>query len=304
MKSTFTLYRVNCNDLAGHRIHVSLHITNPNPDGQTLFLPAWIPGSYLIRDFSRQIESIQAQSDGKAIAVTKQSNHIWQCEPTSGPLIVSYIVYAWDLSVRSAHVDETHAFFNGTSVFLGVTGQEHLPCHVELVEPQNTANWKVHTSLPEARQHPKAAKRHGFGMYEAPNYDALIDHPFELGTPQYIQFEAHGALHEMVFTGVIPNLDLERIANDTQKICEAQIELFEPKTKAVPFLDSSDRYVFMTMVTGNDYGGLEHRSSTALVASRRDLPTLIKRTPQKRGLPDVLGLSESRILPHLECKAN
>lgn len=291
MTLTPTLYRVHFNDLAGHRIHVSLHINAPNPNGQTLFLPAWIPGSYLIRDFSRQVERISAESKGKPVTITKTNNHTWHCEPVNGPLTVSYVIYAWDLSVRSAHVDETHAFFNGTSVFLGVAGQEDQPCLVDIVEPAHTKDWKVYTSMPEAKNHPQAALRHGFGVYEVPNYDALIDHPFELGTPQVISFKAHGALHEMVFTGIVPNLDLQRIADDTQKICEAQIEFFEPETKAVPFLDSSDRYVFMTMVTGDDYGGLEHRSSTALVASRRDLPTLNqKNTEKSEGYLSFLGL--------------
>ncbi len=236
MKPESILYRVNCDDLAGHRIHVSLHITSPDPDGQLLFLPAWIPGSYLIRDFSRQIESIHAESEGTEVALTKQGNHVWRCEPVSGALSVTYVVYAWDLSVRSAHIDETHAFFNGTSIFLGVAGQEYKPCLVDLVAPKDKKDWKAYTSLPEATGYPDAAKRHGFGLYRAPDYDALIDHPFELGTPQVVQFEAHGALHEMVFTGLIPNLDLQRIAADTQRICEAQIEFLSLKLRQPLFL--------------------------------------------------------------------
>lgn len=235
-------------------------------------MPAWIPGSYLIRDFARQVETITAQCNGKPVVITKTGNHTWRCAPCDGPLDLDYVVYAWDLSVRSAHVDETHAFFNGTSVFLGATGHTHRPCHILLCPPPHTSSWKVYTSLPLAAGHDKAAKRHGFGMYSAPDYDALIDHPIEMGTPQIVSFEAHGILHEMVYTGVIPNLDLERIAADTKKICEAQIEFFDPDEKAAPFLDSSDRYVFITMVTGDGYGGLEHRASTALMTSRRSLP--------------------------------
>lgn len=273
MKKEPILYSVTPFDPAGHRLKVRLTIQTPDPDGQELSLPAWIPGSYLIRDFSRQVETITAHSEETTVAIKKTGNHTWLCAPCAGPLVVDYCIYAWDLSVRGAHVDESHAFFNGTSVFLSVTGQAQQPCHVEICPPPHTGNWKVYTSLPEAQGHPKAASRHGFGMYVAPHYDALVDHPFELGTPQVISFTAHGALHEMVFTGVAPNLDLDRIAADTQKICAAQIALFEPVTKAVPFLDSSDRYVFMTMITGDGYGGLEHRASTALVASRHDLPT-------------------------------
>ncbi|MBP6018986.1 MAG: M61 family metallopeptidase [Burkholderiaceae bacterium] len=272
MENKTILYTVTPSDPAGHRLSVQLHIPHPDPQGQALFLPAWIPGSYLIRDFSRQVESIQASSGKHSVAVNKTGNHTWQCAPCTGPLTLDYTVYAWDLSVRSAHVDETHAFFNGTSVFLGVQDQTQDACMLLLNPPPHTADWKVYTSLPEANLHPQAAARHGFGMYQAPDYDALIDHPVEMGTPQVISFQAGGALHEMVFTGVAPNLDLERIAADTQKICAAQIEFFEPDTQLPPFLDSSDRYVFMTMITGDGYGGLEHRSSTALMASRGDLP--------------------------------
>src|SRR5690606_39550056 len=111
-------------------------------------------------------------------------------------------------------------------------------------------------------------------VHAAPDYDALIDHPVEIGTPQVVRFKAHGAEHEMIFTGVTPKLDLKRIAADVQNICAAQIELFEPRTRRAPFLDSADRYVFMTMVTGDGYGGLEHRSSTALMIARNDLPVI------------------------------
>ncbi|NLY65722.1 MAG: M61 family metallopeptidase [Alcaligenaceae bacterium] len=267
-------YTITPNDLAGHHFLVELQIEQPNPKGQRLSLPSWIPGSYLIRDFARNIESIEAYAANKSLLITKTDNNTWQLEACTEPVTIRYTVYAWDLSVRSAHLDETHGFFNGTSVFLQVHGHEEKTCLLDIKPPKNIKNWKVYTSLPEAKEHRKAASRHGFGMYRAPNYDALIDHPVEMGTPQVISFTVCGATHEMVFTGQIPNLDLKRIAADTAKICEYQIRFFEPDTQRAPFLDSSDRYVFMTMVTGKDYGGLEHRASTALMASRNDLPTL------------------------------
>ncbi|NYT85042.1 M61 family metallopeptidase [Pollutimonas harenae] len=290
MKNETLLYSVTPFDPSGHRLKVQLTIANPDPDGQELTMPAWIPGSYLIRDFSRQIETLQASSRRKPIAITKTGSHSWRCAPCSAPLILEYTVYAWDLSVRGAHVDESHAFFNGSCVFLSVTGQTQAHCNVEICPPPHTKNWKVYTSLPVATGHPRKARHHGYGMYRAPNYDALIDHPVEMGQPQVVQFTAHGAVHEMVFTGVVPKLDLERIAADTQKICAAQIELFEPQSRHAPFLDSADRYVFMTMVTGDGYGGLEHRASTALMTSRGDLPTLGRaQTPE--GYQNFLGLA-------------
>jgi len=283
------LYRLAPFDPAGHRYRITLTIDTPSPEGQRLSLPAWIPGSYLIRDFSRQIESLSAHAGTRRVNVDKIDSHTWQAAPCDGPLRVEYVVYAWDLSVRGAHLDESHGFFNGTSVFLRVHGQDHLPCLVDLAPPRGLDGWKVYTSLPEARGHKGAARRHGFGLYLAPDYDALIDHPVEMGTPHVATFTAHGAEHELVFTGVTPNLDLARITGDVKKICETQIAFFEPRTKRAPFLDSSNRYVFMTMVTGDGYGGLEHRASTALMTSRKDLPVLGQQG-QGEGYRGFLGL--------------
>ncbi len=293
MKSKPILYSLEPFDLAGHRFRVTLTIPEPNPRGQIVSLPAWIPGSYLIRDFARQIEMISARSGNRRLPVVKLDNHSWQIEPCAEPLHITATVYAWDLSVRGAHLDETHGFFNGTSVYLRPHGLEELPCKVTLIAPA-LATWRVFTSLPQATQlssSPKIARdfANGFGVYEALNYDDLIDHPVEMGRPQVVRFEACGAPHEMVFTGVIPNLDLKRIARDVKAICETQIRFFEPDSSRAPFLDTALKYVFMTMVTGDSYGGLEHRASTALMAARKDLPTLgNKKTPE--GYQTFLGL--------------
>ncbi|HUH41330.1 MAG TPA: PDZ domain-containing protein, partial [Castellaniella sp.] len=273
MKNDLICYRVRLADPAGHRYAIHLTIPHAAPQGQVLALPAWIPGSYLIRDFARQIETLQASSPQGPVAVRKIDDHRWQCAPCAGPLQIEYTVYAWDLSVRGAHFDESHAFFNGTSLFVAVQGQEHEPCLLDIEPPTHARGWQVHTSLPSAQGHKAAAPPHGFGLYQAPDYDALIDHPVEIGTPQVAHFEAHGAAHDLVFTGCVPNLDLARIAADAQRICEAQIALFDPDQHRAPFLDSAERYVFLVMVTGDGYGGLEHRASTALMTQRSDLPT-------------------------------
>ncbi|CAM5782678.1 PDZ domain-containing protein [Castellaniella caeni] len=272
MKTELIRYRVQLADPAGHRYRVRLTIPHPAPEGQALRLPAWIPGSYLIRDFARQIETLQASDAQGPLACHKTDSHTWQCAPAHGPLTLDYTVYAWDLSVRGAHFDDSHAFFNGCSLFLAVLGQEDRACLLELCAPAHTRHWHVYTSLPPATGHVGCAPLRGFGCYLAPDYDALIDHPVEIGTPQHISFVAHGAVHDLVFTGVAPQLDLERLAADAQKICAAQIALFEPDTCRAPFLDSASRYVFLVTITGDGYGGLEHRASTALMASRAVLP--------------------------------
>ena len=253
-------------DLAAHLFAVTLTVAEPDPTGQVLALPAWIPGSYMIREFARNIVQIRATANGRKVALTKLDKHSWQAAPCRGPLKVSYEVYAWDLSVRAAHLDQTHGFFNGTSVFLSVLGQEAEAHLVEILKPPQVEckGWRVATALPELK-----ARRYGYGTYLAENYDALIDHPVELGDFALATFTAHGVPHDIVITGQVPNLDMARLSADLKKICEAQIALFEPKTKRAPM----SRYLFMTLAVGDGYGGLEHRASTALICKRADLPT-------------------------------
>jgi predicted metalloprotease with PDZ domain len=259
-------YTIVPKDLAGHLFNVTLTVPAPAPEGQVFALPAWIPGSYMIREFARNIVRIRAEADGAAVPLAKLDKHSWQAAPTAGPLTLHYEVYAWDLSVRAAHLDQTHGFFNGTSVFLRVVGQEERAHEVDIQRPADpaTRTWRVATAMKEL-----GAKRYGFGTYVAANYDELIDHPVEMGDFALATFKACGIPHDIVITGRVPNLDMARLQADLKAICEAQIALFEPATKKAPV----DRYVFMTMAVGDGYGGLEHRASTALICARADLPT-------------------------------
>jgi predicted metalloprotease with PDZ domain len=278
-------YTIVPKDLAGHLFNVSLTVAAPDPEGQAFALPAWIPGSYMIREFARNIVRIRAEVDGEPVALTKLDKHSWRAAPVAGPLTLHYEVYAWDLSVRAAHLDQTHGFFNGTSVFLRVLGQEGTPHQVDIQRPSHPAagDWRVATSLPEL-----GAKRYGFGTYLAGDYDELIDHPVEMGDFALASFKAHGIQHDIVVTGRVPNLDMERLQQDLKAICETQIAFFEQKTKKAPM----DRYVFLTMAVGDGYGGLEHRASTALICSRNDLPSTAapKTAERSEGYVTFLGL--------------
>ena len=278
-------YTIVPKDLAAHLFNVTVTVANPDPDGQVFALPAWIPGSYMIREFARNIVRIRADSGGNAVALTKLDKHSWRAAPTGAPLTLHYEIYAWDLSVRAAHLDQTHGFFNGTSVFLRVVGQEATPHQVDIQRPGDPAagNWRVATSLPEL-----GAKRYGFGTYLAADYDELIDHPVEMADFALGTFTAHGIRHDIVITGRVPNLDMARVQQDLKAICEAQIAFFEPKTRKAPM----DRYVFLTMAVGDGYGGLEHRASTALICARADLPTTAstRTTEPNEGYTKFLGL--------------
>ena len=275
-------YSIIPRDPAAHLFEVTLTVETPDPDGQRLVLPAWIPGSYMIREFARNIVRIAARSNGRKVALEKIDKHSWQAGRCDDPLVVVYDVYAWDLSVRTAHLDQTHAFFNGTSVFLRVPGQEQSPHEVEIRCPEGAeyADWRVATALPELD-----AERYGFGRYAAVDYDELIDHPVELGAFALATFKAHGVPHDIVITGQVPKLDMARLCADLKKVCEAQIRLFEPKSRRAPM----KRYVFMTLAVGDGYGGLEHRASTALICARADLPVQGKKETTD-GYRTYLGL--------------
>lgn len=275
-------YRIWPVDPKAHLFEIQLRVDQPDPQGQSFSLPAWIPGSYMIRDFARHIICINAESDAQAVALSKTDKHSWRAQPCEQALLLRYQVYAWDLSVRGAHLDETHGFFNGTSVFLAVDGQTHRQLSVEIAPPTDPAlaHWRVATTMPE-----NGAKTWGFGQYQAGDYDELIDHPVEMGDFQTAGFEAGGALHELVITGS-EQVDTKRLIKDLQPVCQAQAELFEPKTGRAPV----ERYLFLTMAVGQGYGGLEHRSSTALMCRRNDLPYK-GMTGQPEGYRSFLGLA-------------
>ncbi len=244
-----------------HLFEVICVIADPAPDGQVFSLPDWIPGSYMIRDFAKNIVQLWAGSDGRPLAVSKLDKSTWRCAPCAGALELRYQVYAWDLSVRAAHLDTTHGFFNGTSVFVRVHGREQHPHLVDIRPPVGEAygQWRVATSLARTDAPPL-----GFGAYRAVDYDELIDHPVEMGSFTLATFSACGVPHQVAITGR-HHADTDRLCRDLTLICEQQIRFFgEPPPM--------DRYLFLVTVVGSGYGGLEHRASCALLCSRDDLP--------------------------------
>ena len=255
-------------DLHGHRYQVKLHIAKPNPDGQVLQMPAWIPGSYLIRDFSKQIESIEAHSaqmNGKPLSLERIDNDRWRLPKGSGAVNVLTTVYAFDSSVRAAYLDTERAFFNASSLCLAVQGQEQVPCSLAIVEPETVSaeHWTVQTTLRAVKTDSR-----GFGFYLAQNYDDLLDHPVAMGEFQLVSWKSQGVPHRMAIQGCVHPIDTGRLAADLQAICTSTIELFEPKSKRAPF----DGYLFLVNAVLNGYGGLEHRNSTALLCRRDQIP--------------------------------
>ena len=254
-------YTIQASDPAAHLYTVTVQVNQPDPMGQIFSLPTWIPGSYMIRDFARNLSAITAFDGDSPVQLQQLDKTRWQAPAGVSALRLEYNVYAWDLSVRTAHLDDTHGFFNGTSVFLAVEGQTASACKVTLHKPApaGLSDWQVATSLAQT-----SVDANGFGDYLAQDYDDLIDHPVEMGTFERVVFHACGVPHELVLTGKYIT-DTARICRDLTIICEEHIRFFgEPAPM--------ERYVFLVMVVGDGYGGLEHRASTSLLVTREHLP--------------------------------
>jgi predicted metalloprotease with PDZ domain len=270
-------YRIELADVNAHLFRVTLAVRRPTAE-QRVSLPVWIPGSYLVREFARHLSELVARQGGRELGLQQVDKATWvaQCSGTT-TLTLSYLVYAYDVSVRSAYLDARRGFFNGTSLCLRVHGREHEPHALALAGLP--AGWDVATAMPGA------GRRHHF---VAADYDELVDHPFELGHFWRGDFVAGGVTHGFVVTGALPDFDGARLLEDTQRICEAQIAFWHGKAgaDAVPFA----RYLFLLHAVDDGYGGLEHRASTALIARRRDLPGAASGADRSDGYVKLLGL--------------
>jgi len=242
-------YRVDVAERLAHDYLVTLTLETPAA-GQIFSLPSWIPGSYLLREFAKQLSDLRAEQGGAAVTVQQLDKSSWRVDCLAdAPLQLTYRVHAFDTSVRTAWLDDRRGFFNGTSLFLRAHGFEDRPHQMELANlPEG---WQIATSLDGLR---------------AANYDELVDSPVELGAFWSGEFQAGGVPHQVVVAGAWPSFDGARLLADVQRICEKQIEFWG----VAPF----PRYVFLLNCVDEGGGGLEHCGSTALLAARRELPRL------------------------------
>ncbi|CAG0942407.1 hypothetical protein GPROT2_01691 [Gammaproteobacteria bacterium] len=242
-------------------LEVACKLHDPEREGQVVSLPAWIPGSYLIRDFARHVVSMEASCNGEPVALRKLDKSTWRAAPVEGELMLRAEIYASDLSVRGAHLDASGAFFNGSSVFLKVHGREdvrHL-VHLSPGEEATTAAWQVATSMTRL-----TGAAWEFGAFEAGSYAELIDHPVMMGPLTVTEFEVAGVPHALVLAGR-HDADLSRLGTDLGRLCAWQVGFFGGSAPM-------DRYLFLVRLTGDAVGGLEHRASSALVCHRNHLP--------------------------------
>ena len=262
-------YKITPNFLS-HEWHITLSFTQTNDSETEISLPNWVPGSYLIRDFARHITHISARCNGKAQPLTQTSKNHWQTPALSGAWEIYYTVYAFDLSVRGSFLSTERGFFDGACLFLKVHGQEHRPHQIEFSTLPHT--WQIATTLPQTSA----------TTFQTASYAELIDHPVETGIIEFLEFEAQGIPHRIALSGIYPDFDRARFLADIQKICETELAMFP---SPAPFTE----YLFLLHLGDNLYGGLEHISSTALLADRHSLPPY-NMSEADKAYTELLGL--------------
>ncbi len=272
-------YEINIDQAKDHIIGVTVRLSNPAQ--QQLFnLPTWIPGSYLVREFSKEISQLSAKQNGKIKKIQQLNKNTWsiECDQES-ELTLTYSIFARDASVRTAWLDLERCFYNGSSIFLCADGFANQKHRVTVKKPSFNAKWQLATALNSIKIDSK-----GFGLYEAQNYEELIDCPVEIGDFWSGEFMACGVSHKIVVAGAAMTFDGSRLLEDVKKICEYQIEFWHGDQKPV-----INNYLFILWAVGDGYGGLEHKNSTALIANRSDLPRL-HQNKASEGYVQLLGL--------------
>lgn len=257
-------------------------------DAPTVWLPTWIAGSYLIREFSKNFGEVSYKSADTTYFAQKTSKNTYiLAEVKAGEQVeLSYEVYCYDLSVRTAFVDHQRIFGNFTSLLLMVKQSEQSLCQIVLSVPHTFFVNNPKAVLASGLKHTTHNTTQGCEYHFEPvaAFDSY-DYPFEISEQAQTSFEINCGdkriNHRFFITGV-HHANMDRLAQDVQKICQSYVDLLGD----TPFED----YTFMTMITGSDYGGLEHVNSTALISPRSDLPTAYEPTIPSKNYQRFLGL--------------
>jgi len=241
-------YHVDLTDRLHHLVRVRLTVPGELADGGRIVLPVWTPGSYVVRDYARHVQTIGARdASGTEVPLTREGTTAWRLPAgTAGPVVVTLELYADDLSVRTNHVDDHHALLIPAATFPYVEGGEDRPHEVHL--PPIPAEHTVHSLLP-----PGGAP----DTYVADDRDHLVDSAFEVGDLPSVTFEVAGVPHAFVWAGHGGAPDLERIASDAVAIGEACVDLFGGEHPV-------ERYTFLCTGWDEGGGGLEHRDGAVL----------------------------------------
>lgn len=243
-------YTVAMPDPHAHLYHVAVEIDGVAGPTLDLALPAWTPGSYMIREYARHVQAFAAEDGGRALPWRKVDKATWRIETGGASRVrVAYQVYANELSVRTSHLDGSHGYFNPATVCMYAAGRTHEPLAVRVIVP---SEWQVTTGL-------EASRASNVETFNAADYDELVNSPFECGTHRLLEFEVDGLPHRIALWGH-GNEDEARLVEDTRTIVVAARDMFG----GLPYRD----YTFIVHLANSRGGGLEHRNSVSMIVDR------------------------------------
>jgi len=245
-------FQVDLHERQAHRVHIRADIETAAGEPLEVSMPVWTPGSYLVREFARHVLDFRASApDGSALPTRKLNKNTWLIEPAGLPTIrLSYALHANERSVRTNHVDATHAFLSPAATFVRVRGREN---DVQRIDFRLPPGWSAFTALEERD-----------GGFYARDYDALVDSPIEIGPHECQDFDHEGVRHRVVLAGR-HDLDAERLLHDVHRIVAEVASVFG----MMPFA----RYTFLLLFVDEGGGGLEHLDSCVCMSSRWRLRT-------------------------------
>jgi predicted metalloprotease with PDZ domain len=243
-------YWVAMSQPENHLFEVTLHLVDYPSSILDLKMPVWTPGSYLVREYAKNLQDFAAFTGQKPLPWHKISKNHWQIEKGAiSEVTVRYRVFANELSVRTNHLDATHGYFNGAALFLRIPGWEELPIYVTIVPPNS--EWQVTTGLPTIAEEANT--------FLAVDFDTLVDSPFEIGSHKLFHFQVLDKPHELAIWGK-GNFHLQQMVSDFQKVIEVEAKIFG----GLPY----ERFVFLLHLFNQAYGGLEHKNSCSLIYHR------------------------------------
>jgi len=243
-------YTITFPEAQAHYADVEMDITGLKQPVLDLKMPVWTPGSYLVREYAKNVESFGAEANGKALVSKKISKNTWRMHTENISTVkVKYRVYAFEISVRTAFIDAAHAFLSSAGIFMYPDGMLH---HASTIHIIPYKGWdKVSTSLEMVNGDP-------FRLH-SPDYDILFDSPIEVGNQEVFEFDAVGVKYQVCMYGG-GNYDKERLKKDMAKIVEHETAIYSE--------NPNKRYVFIVHNYAKSGGGLEHLSSCVLGAAR------------------------------------
>jgi predicted metalloprotease with PDZ domain len=243
-------YTLRFPDAAAHYMDVEMVVPTEGANELNLFLPTWTPGSYLVREYSRNIISMDAAASGSALEVTKTSKNRWIVESEGvASVTINYRLFCREINVRNNWVETDFAVVNGAPTFITIVDDYKRPYLVTVELP---SGWETTASpLPSADT---------ANSYSAPDFGTLVDSPLIAGSPQVDRFEVDGILHSLVTIGGGGVWDNARAARNVQHLVEAQRTFWG----GLPY---DEPYVFFNLLTGSR-GGLEHKQSMLMTGDR------------------------------------